>query len=121
MKYFSDSVLSFNLKVRDRYRRIRFIPMTRNGSYYIPRDKDEANALESMDCYGSRFIKIESDLVPDKKSRTKDLTPVEDIRSFQEAIDYLEKTFGSDISGLISPESIQREARKNGVVFPNIG
>lgn len=121
MKYFSDSVLSFNLKVRDRYRRIRFIPMTRNGSYYIPRDKDEAKALESMDCYGSRFIKIESDPVPDKKSRTKDLTPVGEIRSFQEAIDYLEKTFGSDISGLISPESIQREARKNGVVFPNMG
>jgi hypothetical protein len=121
MKYFSDSVLSFNLKVGNGYRRIRFIPMTRNGSYYIPKDKEESKALESMDCFGSRFIKIESDPVPDKESRAKDLTSVGEIRSFQEAIDYLEKTFGSDISGLISPESIQREARKNGVVFPNMG
>lgn len=94
--------------------------MTRNGSYYIPRDKEEAKALESMECYGSRFIRIESDPVPDKNTKPKGLEEIGDVGSFQGAIDYLESRFGSDASILTSPDDIIKEAKKNGIIFTGL-
>lgn len=119
MKYFSDSILAFTLRIGKQKKRVRFIPMTGGGSYYVTHDRKEAKALEAMPCFGSRFIQIEAEPAPVKAAKV-DLEKVAGVKTYQEAIDYLEKRFGSDRSLLNSPSQILEEAEKKQVVFTDM-
>lgn len=120
MKYFSDSILAFTLRIGKQKKRIRFIPITGGGSYYVTHARAEAKALEAMSCFGSRFIKIELEPDPVKTTAKPDLNKVAGIGTYQEAIDYLEEHFGSDRNLLNSPSKVVAEAKKNHVVFTDI-
>ena len=121
MKYISDSILAFSLKVGKSVRRIRFIPFNRGGSYYLTNDSAEITALEKSAGFNKMFRKS-----PDCATQApaedlkKDLVMVGEVTNYQDAITYLSKKFASDKSQLKTPDAILKEAEKHKVSFPNL-
>lgn len=120
MKYVSDSILAFSLKVGKSVKRIRFIPYNRGGSYYVTNDNAEITALEKSSGFNKIYRKspekTEQKVTEDKKPFVK----VEEITTFQDAVAYLSNVFASDKSKLKTPDDIFKEAESHRVSFPNL-
>lgn len=137
MRYISDKNISFSILVNGTSKRVRFTPKMQGGSIYITNDEAEIKALEETGTYKrgvfERVPGSEIPLVPDTgtNSKTSDkeslsgkkgkkVFVVEEITSYQDAIEYLVEKCGSDREKLGNPSNVLEEALAKGVSFPNI-
>lgn len=128
MRYVSDNVISFTLKVKGREEnpRISFTACSHGGSTYTTNIPCIIEAMESSKMFGSVYFRAPEckEVVVGKKKAVKKTQPkiveVPYIETWQDAIEYLTDKCGSDSSSLSSPERILKEAESKNVSFPNL-
>lgn len=126
MRYVSDQVISFSIKVKGKAesRRVSFIAQSTGGSSFTTDIPVLIEALESSTMFGSLYnrapecaevyIKKIRDSKPTLKKRV-----VEQVNDWQDAIDYLAK-YDIEHSCLNCPAKILEEAAKLGIEFPKL-
>jgi hypothetical protein len=117
-KYYSKTILSFSILIEEKRKRVVFSPLTNGGSVYITNDKKEIAVLESLDLFGRAFTKV-SEPVNEAKEEIE-LVPVEEVATYQEAVNYLITHYDLKKTGLKTPDKILDAAAKVGISFPNI-
>ena len=133
MRYISDLNISFSLPVDGVDRRFSFTPMAKGGSMYIARTEDEIKALEASDMYGRIYRRKEGQPPSERagnapkpkrgKTSAKTVRQIQDIlgvETWQEAVEYLVNSHGSDRDALTTPDEILAEATAKCIRFPNI-
>lgn len=126
MRYVSDQVISFSIKVKGKAesRRVSFTAQSTGGSSFTTDIPVLIEALESSTMFGSLYKRApECSEAVIKKTKTAKSAPkkkiVEGISDWQDAIEYLIKC-GVEQNNLNSPTEILQEADKLGVEFPNL-
>lgn len=128
MRYISESVISFSIKVKGREDsvRVNFLPLSAGGSSYSTDVPSVVEAMEKSPMFGkvySRAPECANDCTCDKKKvkvfRKKPLA-VDSVASWQDAIDYLVENCGSQAGKLVTPDEIQKEAEAKGIVFTGL-
>ena len=130
MRYISDSVISFSIKVpgHESSARVTFSPLSFGGSTFATDSEVLIKALESSEMYGSVYRRA-PECVKEKTSAKKTAAKVEEtaplqaidsVDEWQDAVAYLVDNFGSKPAQLKSPELILKEAAKYNVWFPNL-
>ena len=120
MRYISDRVISFSLPINGNDKRFRFTPVMNRGSIYVTNSKDEIVALEKSPMFNTIYKRVESQSISSEESSEIELTSVGSVTNWQEAKDYLKENFKIDARTINTPESIQKCATANNVVFPNL-
>lgn len=126
MRYVSDKVISFSIRVdgREDSVRVKFIARSTGGSTFSTQAEDLIKALEKSEMYGKVYRRAPECTCGKKAARqtasSRKVTIIPGIVSWQDAIEYLVERCGSDASVLVTPEKILAEAAKNGVKFPDI-
>lgn len=126
MRYVSDQVISFSIKVKGKSdsRRVSFTAQSTGGSSFTTDIPVLIEALESSTMFGSLYKRAPecSDAVI-KKTKTAKTAPkkkiVEEVNDWQDAIDYLYK-YDIEHSCLNCPAKILEEAAKLGIEFPKL-
>lgn len=126
MRYVSDQVISFSIKVKGKAesRRVSFIAQSTGGSSFTTDIPVLIEALESSTMFGSLYRRApECAEVYIKKLRVSKPTlkkrVVEQVNDWQDAIDYLAK-YDIEQSCLNCPAKILEEAAKLGIEFPKL-
>lgn len=128
MRYISDHVISFSIKVNGRSDsvRVNFLPLSSGGSSYSTEVESVMVAMEKSPMYGKvyrRAPECASDSIRAKKPvkvfRKKPIE-VDSVLGWQDAIDYLVENCGSHAGKLVTPDEILKEAEAKGVVFPRL-
>lgn len=129
MRYISDSVISFSIKVKGRAESVRvsFSPLSAGGSSYFTDVTSVMEAMEKSPMFGKKYRRAPeciNDTIKVKRvarePARKKLLEVPSVGSWQDAIDYLTSNFGLPIDKLSTPEAILNEAAANGIVFPEL-
>ena len=128
MRYVSENVISFSIKVKDREDsvRVNFLPLSAGGSSYSTDVPAVMEALEKSTMYGKVYNRapecVNDTLESKKPARTakKKALKVDSVDSWQEAVDYLMVNFGIPGGKLVTPDEILKEAEANGVVFTKL-
>lgn len=123
MRYISDRVISFSLSINGTDKRFRFTPVMNCGSIYVTSSKDEIKALEKSPMFNTVYKRVESQgEVSEGRTRKskKEIISVDNVTSWQEAKEYLVENFDIDSKEINTPESIQKCAAENNLVFPNL-
>ena len=129
MRYISDSIISFSIKVQGREgnARVSFSPRTSGGSTFSTDSESLIKALESNEMFGRVYRRAPECLVeqsPRKKasktSEKQQLTAIDGGEGWQDAIDHLVDNYGVKASSLTSPDVILKEAAKYNIWFPNL-
>lgn len=128
MRYVSENVISFSMKVKGREDsvRVNFLPLSAGGSSYSTDVPAVIEALEKSMMYGkmySRAPECVNDTLESKKpvrTAKKKVVKVDSVDSWQEAVDYLMVNFGIPGGKLVTPDEILKEAEANGVVFTKL-
>lgn len=128
MRYVSNNVISFSIKVKGRADsvRVNFLPLSHGGSSYTTEVESVVEAMEKSPMYGKvyqRAPECADDCLrvkkPVKVFRKKPVS-VDSVTGWQDAIDYLVENCGSHAGKLVTPEEILKEAEAKGVVFPRL-
>lgn len=127
-KYTARSILSFNIQSGKFTRRISFMPLTNDTSYFVTESKTLQDAIEGHSFFKRGLIKVSAleDAVPQKKveeqkpetAEVKEKKLKEIVVGGQsDAVDYLTEQFGVSRSKLRSQKAIADVAASYGVVF----
>lgn len=126
MRYVSDQVISFSIKVKGKAesRRVSFTAQSTGGSSFTTDIPVLIEALESSTMFGSLYKRAPecSDTVIKKTKTAKTAAKkkiVEEVNDWQDAIDYLSK-YDIEHSCLNCPAKILEEAAKLGIEFPKL-
>lgn len=128
MRYRSNKNISFSLLVEGADKRFRFNPCMQGGSIYVTNVPAEIKALEASSMFNRVYHRApgcEDEKIPREKkqsSESKNSSAIEvpEVKSWQEAKEYLNTQYNIDMGKLVSPESIMSEATAKGIKFPNI-
>lgn len=129
MRYISDSVISFSIRLegRDSSMRISFTSRTNGGSTYSTDSEAVINALEKSPMYGRSFRRAPECariVLGEKRSAKaepkKKLKEVKEVAGWQDAAEYLVDNFGCEPGKLVTPDEILKEAAIRNLYFPNL-
>lgn len=128
MRYISENVISFSIKVKGREDsvRVNFLPLSAGGSSYSTDVPAVMEAMEKSPMYGkvySRAPECANDTLETKKpvkTPKKKVMKVDSVDTWQEAIDYLMVNYGIQSGKLVTPDEILKEAEANGVLFTKL-
>jgi len=129
MRYISDSVISFSIRLegRDSSLRISFTPRTNGGSTYTTDSEVIINALEKSPMYGRSFRRAPECariVLGEKKAAKvepkKKLKEVKEVSGWQDAAEYLIDNFGCNPGKLVTPDEILKEAASRNLSFVNL-
>lgn len=131
MRYVSNNVISFSIRLKDRKDSVRidFSPTSDGGSSFSTEEPKVIEALEQSSMYGTHYRRapecVNEDVKPARRSVRKGSSEpkkveVKEVQGWQDAVEYLVNNHGSDASKLTSPSLIVAEAEKVGVTFPNL-
>lgn len=132
MRYVSDNVISFSIRVAGRTdsARVNFLPVSSGGSTFATDVKALIEALEKSNMFGKvyrRAPECEEEVLQKKevKARKVKAAPkvvkVEEVKEWQDAVLYLVDNHGVRREKLVTPEQILKEAENAGIEFPNLG
>lgn len=128
-KYTARSILSFNIQSGKFTRRISFMPLTNDTSYFVTESKTTQDAIESHAFFKKGLIKVSAleDAVLQAKIVEETKAEAEDVKEKKlkeivvggqsDAVDYLTEQFGVSRSKLRSQKAIADVAASYGVVF----
>lgn len=131
MRYVSDKVISFSIRVKGKESsaRVNFTANTNGGSTFSTDRPALIQALESSPMFGTRYrrapecvnaVPTEGKATAKKTEAPKRVKSVPEVEGWQDALEYLTKECGSDARKLKSPDAILAEAEAKGVKFPHL-
>lgn len=129
MRYVSDNVISFSIRVKgtESSARVNFTANTNGGSTFSTDRPALIHALESSPMYGTRYRRApececgcRKAAAPKKGDTDKRVRLVTGVCGWQDAVEYLTGKCGSDARKLKSPDAILAEAEAKGVKFPDL-
>lgn len=132
MRYISDKVISFSIRVKGSTNNVRvsFLAVSTGGSSFVTNSVPLAEAMEKSKMYGSLYRRapecvnenLKSKKQPSEKVASKKrYEDVKGVSSWQDAVTYLDERFGVEPNKLMTPESILQEAELKGIKFPDLG
>lgn len=129
MRYISDSVISFSIRLegRDSSMRISFTSRTNGGSTYSTDSEAVVKALEKSPMYGRAFRRapecariVLGEKRAAKAEPKKKIKEVKEVTGWQDAAEYLVDNFGCEPGKLVTPDEILKEAAIRNLYFPNL-
>lgn len=132
MRYVSDKVISFSIRVKGQENsvRVNFLACSNGGSSFSTDKPLLAEALERSPMYGKVYRRAHEcqcehtkpgrKTSPKKCDTEKRIKLVTGIAGWQDAVEYLVQNCGSDASKLNTPDAILSEAELKGVKFPDL-
>lgn len=126
MRYVSDKVISFSVRVdgRENSVRVNFTARSTGGSTFSTQAEDLIKALEKNEMYGKVYRRAPECACGRKPRKaqpeSRRVLIVAGVSDWQDAIDYLVDKCGSDAGVLVTPEKILAEAAARGVKFPEL-
>lgn len=131
MRYISDKVISFSIRIEGRADsvRVNFLATSTGGSSFVTNSVPLAKALEKSKMYGSLYRRapecvnetLKSKKQPAEKGVSKKrYEDVKGVSSWQDAVTYLAEKYGVEPNKLMTPESILQEAESKGIKFPDL-
>lgn len=132
MRYVSDRVISFSIKVKGQEdsARVNFTACSNGGSTFSTQAPKLVEALEHSPMYGKVYRRAPEcacdcskpgrKAAPKKCDTEKRVKLVPGITGWQDAAEYLVNNCGSDAARLNSPDAILAEAAEKSVKFPDL-
>lgn len=131
MRYVSDKVISFSIRVEGKAEsvRVNFTARATGGSTFTTQYPALIEAMEKSSMYNKVYRRAPECVCmcggkkkkKEQKSSDKDrITLVTHVQDWQDAIEYLTDTCKCDSANLSSPDDILSEAARCGVKFPNL-
>lgn len=128
MRYISENVISFSIKVKGREDsvRVNFLPLSAGGSSYSTEVTSVIEAMEKSPMFGKVYNRapecMNEPVQPKKAVRTpkKKVSEVESVTTWQDAAEYLRENFAAGGLMVSNPTNIMDTADRYGVSFPNL-
>lgn len=128
MRYISDNVISFSIKVKGREDsvRVNFLPLSAGGSSYSTDAPSVVEAMEKSPMYGKVYRRapecLNESVHAKKPARVqrKKLNVVGSVSTWQDAIEYLTDNYSVDRTKIATPDDVLKEADNLGLSFPNL-
>ena len=122
-KYTANSIISISVLTGFYSRRVSFIALSNNKSYFVTGDKKVQDAIEKHPYFKKGMITLEKqaekqpEAVPEQPKKKEDTLEKVYVAGQSDAVEFMSEHYGISRSKLRSQKAINEAAASHGIVF----